>query len=177
VWPNRHSGRVEIFSARVHLVEDVRVLVERRAVADFNRVVHDVRAFGQRAEPIAVFRGQNVQGPFGRAPGDGVEALGLLEPARDLVVIAAHDRDRFELLHALDHHVRIRAVADEVAEHECLVEGPGAGVREAGVECLEVRVDVGQHEITHQCSSQSMSCSTRASTPTHTAASRTYASS
>ena len=103
---------------RIELVEDVGVLVERRAVADLDEIVDDVRPFRQRGEPRPVLGRQHVERPVRGALRHGVEAFRLFEAARHLVVIAAHDRHRIERLHALDHGVRIGAVADEVAEHE-----------------------------------------------------------
>jgi hypothetical protein len=64
-------------------------------------------------------------------------------------VVAAHDRDRGQALDPLDDGVRVAAVADQVAEHEGAIEAARAGVGEAGVEGLEVGVNVREHEIAH----------------------------
>ena len=56
---------------------------------------------------------------------------------------------RLEREHAFDDGVGVRAVADEVAEDQRVREAARGGVGEARVERFEVRVDVGQDEITH----------------------------
>jgi len=87
---------------------------------------------------------QRLQGPHGSALGDHVEALGLLEAARDLVVIAADHGDRVERGHPIDDRVWIGAVPNDVTEHERRVVSTHSGVGEAGVECGRVGVDVSQ---------------------------------
>ena len=93
-------------------------------------------------------RRQDFQRPPRGAACDGVESVRLLDSARDLVVIPADDRPRLELLYALDHRIGIGAVADEVAEHQRAIEAPGLGVGQARLEGLEVRMDVGENQIT-----------------------------
>ena len=116
-----------------------------------------------------MLRRQLLERPARRVTRDGVEPLGLIDAAGHFVVVAAHDRRRLECLHALDDGVGVGAVADEIAEHEGLLVAAGAGVVETGGERFQVRVDVGQNEITHGASvvlsygrSQSTNCSTRA---------------
>ena len=98
VWPNRHTRRDADSSAAqgVELVEDVGVLVERRAVADLDQVVHDERTRGQVGQPRAMFGRQRVDRPRRRALGDRVELLGVIHAGGDLVVIAADDRGWLE---------------------------------------------------------------------------------
>ena len=80
---------------------------------------------------------------------DGVEAVGLVEPAGDLVVITANDDHLRKLLNALDDSIRIGAVPDDIAKDERTIVAADARVREAGVERLLVGVNVGQDEIPH----------------------------
>ena len=79
---------------RVELVEDVRIFVERRAMTDLDQVVDAKRPLGHRSEPVPVIRRQRFEGPERGALGDDVEPIGLFEAASDLVVIAAHHRNR-----------------------------------------------------------------------------------
>ena len=65
--------------------------------------------------------GQHVERPSRRALRHGIESFSLLEAAGDLVVIASDDRDRLQRDHAIDDGVRIRAVADQVAEHQRVI--------------------------------------------------------
>jgi hypothetical protein len=128
----------------VELVEDVGVFVKGRAVADLHERVDVVRPFRQLGEPGPVIRRQLFQRPSHGVSGDGIEAVGRLEAACDLVVVPADDRQRIEQAHALDHGVGIGAVADQVAENQCAVVAAALGVGETGLESLQVCMDVGQ---------------------------------
>src|SRR4029450_1131095 len=61
----------------VELVEDVRVLVERRPVANLDALVHDNRARWQVDQVVAVLDGQGVVRPLHGASGDEVEAFAV----------------------------------------------------------------------------------------------------
>ena len=103
---------------RVVGVEDVVVLVERRAVTDLDAVVDHDGPGRQRPEILAVVLGQRLAGPHRGVLRDLVEVAGVVDPAGRLVVIAADDRDRLERADPVDDGVGLGAVADEVAEHE-----------------------------------------------------------
>ena len=74
-----------------------------------------------------------------------VEAVGGLQARAYLVVVAADERRGAERADAIDHRVRIRAVADEIAEHERMV--VVAGRVQHGLERLEIGVNVADDEI------------------------------
>ena len=113
----RPARRIER-AAGVVGVEDVVVLVERRAVADLDRVVDRHGPLRQRAQVLAVLGRERLEGPLRREPRDVVERAAVVDPARGLVVIAANDRERIQRAHAIDDRVRLGAVADQIAEHE-----------------------------------------------------------
>jgi hypothetical protein len=102
-----------------------------------------------RREPGAVLGRERVVRPLDGLARDEVEAVGVLDAARDLVVVAADGRGRREGAHAVDHGVRIRAVAHQVAEHQhALV--PARGRRgQHRLQRVEVGVDVAQHQVAH----------------------------
>ena len=74
--PGQHLQRAH----RVELVEDVRVLVERRPVTDLHEIVDVLWSGRQRGEPLAVRGLENLQHPLGGAPRHRIEALRLLDP-------------------------------------------------------------------------------------------------
>ncbi len=90
---------------------------------------------------------ERVERPARRDFRDGVEAFGLFQPARHLVVIAANNGRRLERLHAFDHRIRIGAVADEIAEHQRALVPARLSLGQARVQRFEIRVDVGENEI------------------------------
>ena len=77
------------------------------------------------------------------------EGIGLLNAARNLVVIASHDRVRFEGTNEIDDLVRLRAVADEIAKNEQAVEALRAGVGKDRFEGIHVRVDIADYQVAH----------------------------
>ena len=97
----------------------------------------------------------------------------LLEVDWTRIPAPADDGGRSESLHALDDPVGVRAIADQIPEHERTIVRPPGGISQAGLERFEVRVKIGKDEIAHrdQCRqvfcyacSQSTNCSTSAST-------------
>src|SRR5439155_26486422 len=94
------------------------------------------------------------------------------DPAGDLIVIAAYDRQRFKRPHPLDDLVRIGPVADDIPEHERPVVPSRARIGETCLERFQIRVNVGEDEIAHQPARRSMNCSTSASTPWRPASTR-----
>ena len=107
-------------------------------------------AAGQRRQPHAVHGCQRLERPARRALRDRVEAFSLVDAARHLVVVAAHDRLRTQFLDACDHRIGIGAVADDVAEAQRPIVPAGGRVREARLERFEIRVDIGQDEVAHR---------------------------
>src|SRR5438477_497652 len=78
------------------------------------------------------------------------------DPGLTRYLAAAHDGHRIEGLDACDDGVGVGAVADQIAENErAIVAAPGC-LGEAGAERLEVRVDIGEDEVAHQCMSEEM---------------------
>src|SRR5262249_23505876 len=152
---------------RVELVDDVGVLVERRAVTNLNEVVNILWTGGKRGKPRPMFSGQRLERPESGVPRPCLEAVSLFAPPPELIVIAADQRQRLDGLDAVDDGVWIRAVADQVAEHEGAVIATSGSVCDADVKRFEIGVDVGQNKIAHAgglyASSQSTSCSTSAS--------------
>ena len=126
-------------------------------MADFNEVIDRNGSHRQGREPRPMLRRQCVEGPLGRGARSGMKAHGLLETEGDLVVVPADDRDRLEGLDPGHDLVRIRAVPDDIAQHEHLVVAPRGRVAKAGLEGFEVGMNVREDEIAHQCSSQSTS--------------------
>ena len=144
--------QAQLTLARVHRalrvvgVEDVVVLVERRAVADFDAVVDHHRPGRQCAQVLAVVVGQRLAGPHRGVFRDLVEVAGVVDAAGRLVVVAADDGDRAQPANAIDDAVGLAAVADEIAEHQQAI--PAALDRgKDGLERVEVRVDVGEDKI------------------------------
>ena len=93
-----------------------------------------------------------VVGPADGVARDGVEAFRALDAGADLVVIAANQRVRLEVAHALADGVGIGAVADQVAEQQDLVVAERLGLGHDGLEGLEVRVYVADDQVAHQVS-------------------------
>jgi hypothetical protein len=142
VLPEIHPG--------VAVREDVRVLVARRPVADRECRLDLDRSDGQRLEVVEVSRRQLLGGPARRREGNRVEELTRVEPAHDLVVVAPDGH----LLAAdapdpVDHVVRVRAVAHEVAQDHDAVETLAPHAREHRGERLVVRMDVRKDQVPH----------------------------
>ena len=112
--------------ARVVAVEDVVVLVERRAVADLDGVV-DLRPgpAGSARRYSRFVRRQRVAGPQRRHARDRVELAAVVDAAGRLVVVAADDRDRVQRRMRSMTAFGLGAVADQIAEHQRRV--PAAG--------------------------------------------------
>src|SRR5262249_20256611 len=146
--------------ARVELVKDVGIFVKRRTVTDFNLAVDDRRPHRQRDEPLAIAFGQRFEHPMRGCPRCCVETFRLIHPERHFVVVAADDCLWFEIANQFDDSVRIRTIADDVAEDERLFVASLARVDQTRGQSFEVRVDVGQDQIAHQASSQWTSSST-----------------
>ena len=119
-------------------------------MADLHHIVDEDGTVREIAQPFAILRREHIQRPARRALGDRVEPLSLFQAARNLVVIAADDRDRLQRLYAFNDRVGVGAIAHEIAQHESGVERTSARVGKTGVERLEVRVNVGQDEVAHR---------------------------
>ena len=77
-----------------------------------------------------------------------IELTSVIETRRRLVVVPANDDVGRQLADAIDDEVRLRTVADEVAEHEHAVP-PAGGVLEDRLERVRVGVDVGKEQVAH----------------------------
>ena len=100
----------------VAAVEDVVVLVERRAVANLEAVLDELRPLRQRRERRELRRRQHALRPLDGLPRHVVEERRGLQAGADLVVVAADDPDRGQLERAFDGRRRIGAVADQIAQ-------------------------------------------------------------
>ena len=102
---------------------------------------------GQRRQPAPRRRVDRVAGPLRGRAGLGVEPLDLAAADGGGVVVAT-DAVRPELAQSRHHGVRIRTVADDVAE---LPDGIDvAGVGEDRIERHEIAVDVRQDRDAHR---------------------------
>ena len=126
-------------------------------MADLDEVVDGSWALRQRRDPFAVFRRQNLEHPLRSLLRHDVEPIGLVEPERHLVMIAAHDSGRRQSAHAVDHGVGVGAVADQIAEDEGLVVSTSLRMAQNRFERLEVRVNIGQDEIAHRIEAMNVS--------------------
>ena len=77
-------------------------------------------------------------------------------------MIAADDGGGRQLPDAIDDLVRIRAIADQIAQNERVIVLAGGGERR--VERLDVRVDVAENQVFHQYPIHSSRCSTTSGT-------------
>lgn len=128
--------------------DQVLVFVEGGAVHELEagEIVYANGALRKRAEPCEVFRGELVARPKGSDAGDGVEIFQVHEAADRFVVIPAN-KDGSEGTNAGDDFVRIGAVTDAVAQVDDEVVRRSSG--EAGVERLEVAMNVAEEKDTH----------------------------
>jgi hypothetical protein len=146
--------------ARVELVEDVRVFVERRSVANLDLAIDEDGTHRQCDKPLSILVRQRFEHPVSRGTRGRVKALGLIHAQGDLVVVAPDDGLRVECANRLNDLVRIRPIADDVAKNERLVVASSPRVLQACIQSFEVRVNVSQQQIAHQASSQWASSST-----------------
>ena len=111
------------------------------------RPVVDGERVGQTGEPGLRVRRDSGAGPLHRPPRVDVEHLDLVAAGRRGVVIAAH-AGRADLTLPRDDAVRVRPIADDVAQLPDAVHRPGIG--EDGVEGDKIRMDVREHEGPHR---------------------------
>ena len=78
---------------RIFTIENVVVLVKRRAVADLGVLVNGFRASRKFLEELAVVRRERLVCPDSGQTRDLVEVAPILDAARRLVVVAADDRN------------------------------------------------------------------------------------
>jgi hypothetical protein len=134
---------------RIEIVEDVGVFVEWRAVTNLDEVVDDDGTGGQRREPVTIGGRQRLVRPADRVARDRIEPLRAFEPGPDLVVIAANERVGRDFPDLLDDRVRVRAVPDEIAEHQDLVVADRLRCDQHCIERLHIRVNVTENEVSH----------------------------
>ena len=103
---------------RVLGVEDVVVLVERRAVADLDAVVDHDGPGRQRPGGTRGSRGQRLAGPHRRVPRHLLKLLASSMPQAALSWLPRMIATGFERADAVDDGVGLAAVADEIAEDE-----------------------------------------------------------
>ena len=82
----------------------------------------------------------------------GQRAQAVVE--RDGGVVVAKDGDRAPVAHELDARLRVRPVADDVAEADDAVHAPRLGVPEGRLERGEVAVDVREEGGAHEGGSE-----------------------
>ena len=105
------------------------------------------RRSGRAASHVLRRVGDPVAGPLDGGPGIGVEQLDPVATDGHLVVVAG-DADRPDASEALDDRVRLRAVADDVAEDADAVDRPDGG--EDRIEGDEIGVDVREDRQAHR---------------------------
>ena len=91
--PAAHPVHLDEVHRGVEVREDVGVLVERRAVADDEELVHDGRARRQSLQELDVLLREPLGRPARRVERGRVEQLSRVDARDDLVVVAA-DRER-----------------------------------------------------------------------------------
>ena len=162
---------------RIHLVEDVRVFVEWRPVADFGERADRDRARGERLEVLAVAGGQHPPGHGGTRARRLVEVLPVVEAARGAIVVAADRGGDGQIAQAVDDQVRLGAVAHQIAQQQQLQIAVAGRVGQHAVERVDVGVNVTQDEVTHRsyAPSHSTTWSARSPTDARDASSRTCA--
>src|SRR5436305_2863390 len=102
----------------VDVGEDVGVLVERRAVADGEPLLHLHRSLGEAADVAEVGRGEPAGGPLRRRQGRLVEVPAEVDAGHHPVVIAPYGAEPGpEVAHRLHHLAGRRAVAHQLGEH------------------------------------------------------------
>src|SRR5262245_16970749 len=79
-------------TAGVEVVENIGVLVERRAVADLDHVVDQRRSGAHGGDPVAIFSRELGGGPADCVAGEVVETLDGFDPGPNLVVVSTDDR-------------------------------------------------------------------------------------
>src|SRR3954454_1574885 len=135
--------------ARVAFVENVLVLIVRRAMTEKDVLALD----GAEREPgkkMAVARGEVIARPERGGFRGGVEAFGVVESGRDAVVIAADvELRRLHRAHRVEDLVRLRAVADKIAEADDLIELLAAHAVHHHAQGLRVRMKVADDERSH----------------------------
>src|SRR4051794_38803685 len=104
----------------------------------------------QRAQRLEVALADRLARPARRGGRTGRELL-QRERARDREVVVAGEHDVAARERELDAQIRLRAVADEVAEAPDLVDVGGVDGVEDGLEGLAVAVDVRDHRDVHEC--------------------------
>jgi len=125
--------------------DDVGVLVAGRAVnqLDMREIFQGERALGESVQPFEVLGGKLVTGPDGCGGRHGIEIIEFEKSSGGFVVIAAHEGVA-ESADTIDHFVRRRAIADDVAKVGYKIEG-GSG-RQAGFHGLEISVNVAKQQ-------------------------------
>ena len=103
----------------VHLVEDVRVLVERRPVADLGEVGLTASGPAGRLRRYSRFGGVSIRAVAAAlARATSLKTPGVVQAAGGAIVIAPDARRDGQRPQPLDDGVRFGAVADEIAEHQ-----------------------------------------------------------
>ena len=129
------------------LVEDIREVVDGRSV--HQQIFVRSQFVRKGVEPRDVILVDDAARPLDRRARGVVEILDTESVDRGDVVIA-EDRRLHAFAHECQTFVRIRAVADDVAEAEDRIACRDA--REHRFERLHVRVDVGEHRVSHSAS-------------------------
>jgi hypothetical protein len=149
----KRQGERKVFKRfdRVIFPEDVEILVEGGAVADFDFVDRQ-RTLREAGEEFQVFLENPGLGPLDRGRGDGIERLHRVLAGDRLVVVPPDDGERLERLDLLDGFVGRGPVADKIAEANVLVDPVTLGVFQDGGQGFEVAVDVAEDQGAHAAS-------------------------
>ena len=128
--------------------EDVLELLEvdRRAVAERELAIADL--VRQPLEPRLVLRTQLACVEVERLAG-GVVVVRVVHPARDRGIVVTEDRERGGLADQVAALVRRRAVADDVADADVLVDALRFECIQHRGHRFDVRVDVGENPDSH----------------------------
>src|SRR5438270_6132624 len=135
--------------AGVAFVKNVLVLIVRRAVAEQDVFALD-RPEGELGEEMAVAGGEVIARPERGGFRGVVETFGVVEAGGDAVVIAADvELRRLHRAHRVEDLVRLRAVADEIAETNDLIELLAADAVHDRAQGLGVRMQIADDERAH----------------------------
>jgi len=130
-------------------VEHVFVFVVRRAVTQKNALMHH-GADGEIAQKPAVGRTEMLSRPERRGLCRLIEAVRIVETRRDAIVIAANvDLAAAQRAHRVEDLIRLRAVADEIAETDDCVELLPAHPLKHDAEGLRIRMEIADDERSH----------------------------
>ena len=150
---------------RLPFLQEVPVLVERCAVTQELSGGELHGPFRERREEFDARRGQGPPRPQGRQTRRLVEAFRARERCRDPVMVTADRENPGQVAQDFNHVVRVGAVPDHVPQDQDPLESQGTRRRKDGLQGLQVAVQVGKHQESHQRSPAMRSATSSAVSP------------